>query len=151
LGCSITSWNRDEVNFHMDPDSCSYLSCSVRNQRIIDRRSFCPGCCATVFWPNGPCIKLSSLGTCPRVGERPQHLCGRPPPVIHSLAATVNIRVLFRSSLALLLACKRAWWSSCPSSSLRNPTSFDNEFEIETYHSHLVTLVLVQYLFLLVL
>ena len=38
----------------------------------------------------GPCIKLGPLGTRPRVGVRPQHPFGRPPPIIYPLAAAKN-------------------------------------------------------------
>jgi len=34
------------------------------------RTVFSPWCCATLFWPNGPCIQLSPLGARPRVGGR---------------------------------------------------------------------------------
>jgi hypothetical protein len=32
-----------------------------------------------LIWPNGPCIKLGPLRTCPRVRGRPQHPFGHPP------------------------------------------------------------------------
>ena len=61
---------------------------------------FCPRCCVTLFWPNGPCIKLGPLGTRPRVGGRPKHSSGRPPIFLYPSAAAKNTWVLFRSSLA---------------------------------------------------
>ncbi|CAO2163724.1 unnamed protein product, partial [Urochloa humidicola] len=39
---------------------------------------------------HGPCITLGPLGTRPRVGARPQHPSGHPPPLIYSLAAATN-------------------------------------------------------------
>jgi len=78
-------------------------SISVRSRpqsSIVYRDVFCPQCCVIVFWPNGPCIKLSPLWMRPRVGARPQHPCGRPPKFLYPLAAAKNTWVLFRSSLA---------------------------------------------------
>ena len=56
---------------------------------------FCQSYCVTLFWPDGLCIKSSSLGTHPRVGARPQHPGGRPSTFIYPLAATKNSWVLF--------------------------------------------------------
>ena len=67
---------------------------------IVNQDVFCPQCCVIVFWPNGLCIKLSPLWTCPRIGARPQHPYGRPSTFLYPLAAAKNTRVLFRSSLA---------------------------------------------------
>jgi hypothetical protein len=53
LGRLSTPWNEGEVNFHMDPDSCTYLLYAGRNCQIIDRMSICPRCCATLFGPMG--------------------------------------------------------------------------------------------------
>jgi hypothetical protein len=38
------------------------------------------GCGLAIFWPDGLCIELSPIGVHPRVGARPQHPFGRPPP-----------------------------------------------------------------------
>ncbi|WVZ90355.1 LOW QUALITY PROTEIN: hypothetical protein U9M48_036664, partial [Paspalum notatum var. saurae] len=48
---------------------------------------FLSRCCDTLFWPIGPCIKLSPLRTHPRFGGRPQHPFGRPPMLLIPSAA----------------------------------------------------------------
>ena len=100
---------------------------------------------------HGPCIKWGPIGACPRVLGRPHLVLVVPYLLIYFYSCHKQIEFCLDQVQPLLLACKRACWSSRPSSSLRNPTSFVIEFEIETLHSHLVNSVLVPYLFLLVL
>jgi hypothetical protein len=78
-------------------------SISIQSQpqsSIYYRVLFSPRCCVSLFWPNGPCIKLSPFWTCPRFGIRPQHPCGHSPTSLKPLAATKNTRVLLDVSLA---------------------------------------------------
>ncbi|WVZ57191.1 hypothetical protein U9M48_007605 [Paspalum notatum var. saurae] len=53
---------------------------------------FLSRCCDTLFWPIRPCIKLSPLRTCPRVGGRPQHPFGRPSMLLIPSAAAKKTR-----------------------------------------------------------
>ena len=76
-------------------------SISIRSRphsSIVYRDVFCPRCCVIVFWPNGPCIKLSPLWMHPRVGARPQHPFGHPPTFLYPLSTAKNTGVLFSSS-----------------------------------------------------
>jgi hypothetical protein len=57
---------------------------------IFVPKLFCQRCCVTLFWADGPCIKLGSLGTRPRVGEWPKHTCGRPPIYLYASRAATN-------------------------------------------------------------
>jgi hypothetical protein len=47
---------------------------SLPQSSIYYRVLFSLQCCVTLFWPNGPCIKLSPIRTRPRVVIRSQHL-----------------------------------------------------------------------------
>ena len=59
LGRLSTSRKAYQVYFQTDPASHLYLFRVDRNHHFITWTSFCPRCCDTLFWPNGPCIKLS--------------------------------------------------------------------------------------------
>ncbi|WVZ88396.1 LOW QUALITY PROTEIN: hypothetical protein U9M48_034923 [Paspalum notatum var. saurae] len=71
-----TSRKAYQVYFQTDLAPHPYLLRFSRH-RILYTESF--SCCDILFWPAGPCIKLSPLKTRPRVGGRPQHPFGRPP------------------------------------------------------------------------
>jgi hypothetical protein len=98
LGHASTSWKAYQVYFQTDPASCPYLFGLGRNRRF-NTETFSVYS-AALFWPMGRVSSLGPIRTCPRVGARPQHPCGRPPMFIYPLATTKNTRVLFRSSLA---------------------------------------------------
>ena len=85
---SSTLWNPYEVYFHMDLDSCLYLSWGIHNDQITTERFFCQRCYVALFCPDGPCIKSGPLGTRPRVGAWPQHPGGHPSTFIYPLATT---------------------------------------------------------------
>ena len=98
---------------------------------------FSPWCCATLFWPNGPCIQLSPLWAGRRVG--------RHPPSTYT-PSNRHGRVGFCLDVSLHLQ------SSCVVETTRllvfeTPTSFNQD---SILHSYLEFSALV-YLFLLVL
>ena len=63
FGRSTTSWKAHQIYFQMDPTSSPYLFKRDRNHCFITENFFCTRCRATLFGPNGLCIKLSPLGT----------------------------------------------------------------------------------------
>jgi hypothetical protein len=55
----------------MHPTSSPYHLGASRNLHFSTETYFYQRCCDTLFWLIGPCIMLSPIQTCPRVGVRP--------------------------------------------------------------------------------
>jgi hypothetical protein len=60
------------VYFHMHQTTIPYHVGADHNHYFGAETFFYQQCCDTLFWPIGPCIILSPIRTCPRVGARPR-------------------------------------------------------------------------------
>src|SRR5581483_5027317 len=58
-----STFQRIQSHIHISSESGAAL--------VLLSKPFWLRCCVTLFWANGPCIKLGPLGTRPRVRERP--------------------------------------------------------------------------------
>jgi hypothetical protein len=67
-----TFWKALGVYFHMHQTSSPYHVGAGDNHYFSAETFFWQRCCDTLFWPIGPCIMLSPIRTCPRVGVRPR-------------------------------------------------------------------------------
>jgi len=82
LGRSSTIWKAYQVYFHTDPASYPYHVRVVGN-RQLNTESYSVTVLRHLNWADGPCIKLSPLGTRHRVRERPQHPWSRSPTFLY--------------------------------------------------------------------